>query len=588
MKHLRSLVPVLLLLLLAAGCRNIVLVPVPEDFLDRDDETAAEPWTGEADTSWYAEGSSSFSLDTPEALAGLSELVEKGETFADKTVTLETDMDLNGKEWTPIGKGNRKSVDGEAVYFSGTFDGNGKTISNFTITGDPEASADQGYGFFNLAENAVIKDISFENAKVSAPDGDSVGILLGYGRGNIEISGITIDESSSVTGYDSVASVMGRYYAEAGNATLTMSDIESSADVTGEKKTGGIAGIVSGNTWLQTFRASDIVNRGIVTGKGDGTGGIFGYHGNIHDSSMERLYNYGDVRIEDGGTAPYAGGIIGYGSGTQDDLSAPRKESIIIRTAENHGDVMGNAAGAGGLAGIFGSAESYDIFDVWNYGNISGAKDAGGIIGSMNGSSTAWGRTDVKLTNAHNSGDVTAINRAGGIFGVVGGCILRADSCVIDESCTIEATTQDYIQGGDRHVGNIAGSFIGYLSQGDAEIRNTDGTDKNEFIANVYSNGDVLIVMDNCNADYPMDWVSNAYNIRLSLLGSSVASIEIPITSLYINGNDTSEIGKLIAPETAGVNIKYTGLTNTPEIEGTGIAEDDSILSSYVWTIPSV
>ena len=95
MKHLRSLVPVLLLLLLAAGCRNIVLVPVPEDFLDKDDETTAEPWTGEADTSWYAAGSSSFSLDTPEALAGLSELVEKGETFADKTVTLETDMDLN-------------------------------------------------------------------------------------------------------------------------------------------------------------------------------------------------------------------------------------------------------------------------------------------------------------------------------------------------------------------------------------------------------------------------------------------------------------------------------------------------------------
>ena len=439
-----------------------------------------------------------------------------------------------------------------------------------------------------LASNfsfTVFEDCVFENAKVNAPEGDSVGILLGYGRGNLDISGIAIDETSSVAGYDSVASVMGRYYAEADNATLTMSDIESSADVTGEKKTGGIAGIISGNTWLQTFRAADIVNWGIVTGKSDGTGGIFGYHGNIHDSTMERLYNYGDVRVEDGGTAPYAGGIIGYGSGTQNDLSAPRKESIIIRTAENHGDVMGNAAGAGGLAGIFGSAESYDISDVWNYGNISGAKDAGGIIGSMNGSSTAWGRTDVTLTNAHNSGDVTAVDRAGGIFGVAGGCILRADSCVTDESCTIKATTQDYIQNGNRDAGNIAGSFIGYLSQGDAEIRNTDGTDKNEFIANVYSNGDVLIVMDNCNADYPMDWVSNAYHIKLSLLESSVASIEIPITSLYINGNGTSEIEKLIAPETAGVNIKYTGLVNTPEIEGTGVAEDDSILDTYEWTI---
>ena len=585
MKHLRSLVPVLLLLLLAAGCRNIVLVPVPEDFLDRDEETAVEPWTGEADTSWYAAGSSSFSLDTPEALAGLSELVESGETFAGKTVTLENDMDLNGKEWTPIGKGNRKSDAGEAVYFSGTFDGNGKTISNFIIMGDPEASADQGYGFFNLAENAVIKDISFENAKVNAPEGDSVGILLGYGRGNLEISGIAIDETSSVAGYDSVASVMGRYYAEADNATLTMSNIESSADVKGEKKTGGIAGIISGNTWLQTFKASDLVNRGIVTGKSDGTGGIFGYHGNIHNSTMERLYNYGDVRIEDGVTAPYAGGLIGYGSGTQNDLSAPRKESIIIRTAENHGDVMGNAAGAGGLAGIFGSAESYDISDVWNYGNISGAKDAGGIIGSVLVSSAAWGRTDVTLTNAHNSGDITAVNRAGGIFGVAGGCILRADSCVTDESCTIEAETQNYIQNGNRDAGNIAGSFIGYLSQADAEIGNTDGTSKNEFIANVYSNGDVLIVLDNCNAGYPMDWTPNWDNIRLSLIDSYIESMEFTLFKLLINGNDSSEVGKLIAPD--GEHISYTGLTNTPEIEGTGVAEDDSILKAYEWTIPA-
>lgn len=544
-----------------------------------------DPWTGEADTSWYTAGSSSFSLDTPEALAGLSKLVENGETFAGKTVTLENDMDLNGKEWAPIGKGNRKSTDGEAVYFSGTFNGNGKTISNFTITGDPEASADQGYGFFNLAENAVIKDISFENAKVNAPEGDSVGILLGYGKGNLEISGIAIDETSSVAGYDSVASVMGRYYAEAENAMLTMSDIESSADVNGEIKTGGIAGIISGNTWLQTFNASDIVNRGNVSGKSNGTGGIFGYHGNIHDSTMERLYNYGDVRVEDGGTAPYAGGIIGYGSGSQDDPSAPHKETVIIKTAENHGSVMGNAAGAGGLAGIFGSVESYAISDVWNYGNISGAKDAGGIIGSMSVSSAVWGRTDATLANAHNSGDITAVNRAGGIFGVIGGCVLRADSCVTDESCTIEAETQNYIQNGNRDAGNIAGSFIGYLSQADAEIGNTDGTSKNEFIANVYSNGDVLIVLDNCEANFPMDWVSNAYHIRLSLLESSVASIEIPITSLYINGNGTSDIEKLIAPETAGVNIKYTGLVNTPEMEGTGIAEDDSILDTYEWTI---
>lgn len=101
------------------------------------------------DTSWYNESSNNFAISTAAQLAGLAKLVNEGNTFSGKNITLDANIDLGGKEWTPIGTSGKP--------FSGTFEGSGKTISNLKIT----------RGLENIAQN---NNIGFF--------GDSLGFLL--------------------------------------------------------------------------------------------------------------------------------------------------------------------------------------------------------------------------------------------------------------------------------------------------------------------------------------------------------------------------------------------------------------------------
>ena len=76
------------------------------------------------------------------------------QTFAGKTFVLNTDVDLDGQEWTPIGN--------IANQFQGTFDGNNKTISNLVITGNKSDVC-----LFGMTTNGEIKNLTVNNAKVS-------------------------------------------------------------------------------------------------------------------------------------------------------------------------------------------------------------------------------------------------------------------------------------------------------------------------------------------------------------------------------------------------------------------------------------
>ena len=87
------------------------------------DETST--WDGSAvETDWYTNAeadTTSYTISTAAQLAGLAKLVNEGPengspvNFSGKTVKLGADIDLAGKEWTPIGK--------SGATFNGTFDG---------------------------------------------------------------------------------------------------------------------------------------------------------------------------------------------------------------------------------------------------------------------------------------------------------------------------------------------------------------------------------------------------------------------------------------------------------------------------------
>lgn len=114
---------------------------------------AVDPWDGSIDTSWYSEDKTEFSISTAQQFAGLSKLVNDGNSFEGKKVILESDIFLNDDDskqqiWTPI------AGVCTGMEFQGTFDGQGHTIYNgYTSDGK------EGGIFGVIGENGIVKAI---------------------------------------------------------------------------------------------------------------------------------------------------------------------------------------------------------------------------------------------------------------------------------------------------------------------------------------------------------------------------------------------------------------------------------------------
>ena len=124
---------------------------------------ATDTWDGTADTSWYDANpdAETFTLDSAEDLAGLAQLTNQDtpSTFTGKTILLAIDVDLSGHGWTAISQNGNNSA---TTSFSGTFDGQGHTISNLKNV----ASAEYRYGLFGTVHEATIKNLNLVNAEV--------------------------------------------------------------------------------------------------------------------------------------------------------------------------------------------------------------------------------------------------------------------------------------------------------------------------------------------------------------------------------------------------------------------------------------
>ena len=214
---------------------------------------AVSVWDGEAvNTAWYSEEKTDFVLDKASQLAGFAKLVNEGLSFEGKTISLVVDMDLAGNPWTPIGT--------KTSMFSGSFDGNGKTISNLKIV---EGSY---VGLFGYVGDATIKGITLENAQVSGAE--RVGSLIGRISGNASVSYCMADGSSNVEGSGSNT---GGLVAEiAGKVNVELKNLTSSALVKNTAASNSrAAGIVCQITSDATVTIKNCVNKGNVeTNKG--------------------------------------------------------------------------------------------------------------------------------------------------------------------------------------------------------------------------------------------------------------------------------------------------------------------------------
>ena len=255
---------------------------------------------GELPTGMTGKGTEAepFELKTADHLAWFREFVNEGNMEACAKIAddvkeidmstvchkADTEKQVTELSWTPIGIsfGNK---------YQGTFDGNGKTISNLYIINAASGSV----GFFGYAEKGSIKNITFDNAKVKSTVDYYTGILAGFGELCI-IENIKTLANCSVEGKNGVGGIAGMASGDIGNC-------ENHAMVNGANFVGGIVGDYreSGKSIISC------ANYGVVTGTGNSVGGIAG--GYFGSGTIQNCANYGDITGAD-----IVGNLIGDGS----------------------------------------------------------------------------------------------------------------------------------------------------------------------------------------------------------------------------------------------------------------------------------
>ena len=292
-------------------------------------QTASQPSEGDGKTG------NPYIITKAEELAWFRDQVNSGNNFICAKISEDVEVidmstvchaedksqNLEELSWEPIGKNDY------GYQYWGTFDGNGKTITNLYIN-----ASQKNVGLFGYTSEGTIKNLTFEYANVTNT-GVFTGILVGYARG----------------------------YGNASN--LRNIKISNTCQIKGGKETGGIAG------YLSYANAYNCVNYATVQGN-NRVGGLFGYC-SVENSSITTCANYGNVTA----TSTDAGGLVGYfASGT-------------IQDCANYGDVKGTER----VAGMAGSVYEGKIQNVFSYGNVSATnrtQDIGMAFGNSDNGTT--------------------------------------------------------------------------------------------------------------------------------------------------------------------------------------------------------
>ena len=239
---------------------------------------APTPWDGTVDTNWYDASKDTFEISTAAELAGLAALVNgtakdagnnsiAAVNFSRKTIKLTADIDLNSKEWTPIGtQGNP---------FKGEFDGSQHSVVGLKLVNP-------------IDENGMI---------------GLFGSISGGTVSNLTVSGEVSDDKGFA--YD------GGIAGNAANATIL--NCVSSVKITDTAGSfiGGIAGNISGNTTIKNcsytgeMSGVDYTCAGGIVGQIEGSG------------KVQNSYAVGTLAVPANGSDTFAGGIVGFGGTAQ-------------------------------------------------------------------------------------------------------------------------------------------------------------------------------------------------------------------------------------------------------------------------------
>ena len=296
------------------------------DNKERDLSAAITPEAGKfynitlnKDKGYTDDGQGNYTVTSAEGLKNIAKLVNE-EWKLGINITLTADIDLKGIDWTPIGKDDNKA-------YTGTFDGNGKTITGLTVTGSDQYAGLFGY----IGSGGTVKNVVLEGVQIESDnDMSDVGGVAGQSYGNIE--NCSVSGSVSGSGMNGFAGgVVG--YQSGGFLT----GCSSSATVNAGNIAGGVAGSTDrGATLTACYATGDVTLESINSGSSF-AGGVVG--DNTNRSTVIACYAWGSVTGSGIGTI-YVGGVTG-------------NNNLGTLTACYHakGDVTGASGSTGGVVG---------------------------------------------------------------------------------------------------------------------------------------------------------------------------------------------------------------------------------------------
>ena len=238
------------------------------------------------DLGYTIESDGSYTVTSADGLMNVAELVNGGKT--DINITLDKNIDLTGKDWTPIGTNYDNS-------YKGTFDGGGHTITGLTVT-----TYDKYAGLFGWLNSAgTVKNVVMEGVQITNNHSSGfAGGVVGNSWGTIENCSV----SGSVNGEVYVGGVVGK------QTSGSMTGCSSSATVKGTVNVGGVAGESWGS--MTACYATGNVTLEIYPGKDISGGGVVGFKGG---NSVLACYATGNVNSKGSSTGNvHIGGLFGY------------------------------------------------------------------------------------------------------------------------------------------------------------------------------------------------------------------------------------------------------------------------------------
>lgn len=448
---------------------------------------------------------------------------------------LTSDIDLTGKDWTPIGQATNTYSD--YVAYGGTFDGGGHMVSGLAIN-----NAKTYQALFGYVKGGTIRDLTVQGSvKTSTKSSSYAAGIVSYGN-PVTIKNCTneVDVTASAKGYAAgVCAYLG--------TGSKMESCVNKGSVSGYGDyVGGVAGTVTGSTTTITgcFNHGVVINTGKPGSMNYCTGGIAG--GIATGVTVERCGNTGNITS----TLKRTGGIAGSAGGT-------------INACFNTGTITG-IYGVGGIAGDSGTSDA-KVTGCYNTGDVKGvspsasfkdtnAKGIGGIIGGVGGTNYM-----ASVSGCYNMGTVSNASTLTDITvgGIVGCSAAKTYSGTATENlmtvtnCWYLDTTAAQGDGYNKNASGITAKTAKQIADGDIGDGWVMGPD-----------GHPILGWQDPNATYKVTFNINLEDAKLVVKDSSDKTVDPESDGTYKlkNGTYTYEVtADEYKTKTGSFTVAYSG-----------------------------